>query len=158
MQVALGFALGHVAAAWAVRSAPSKPTPAQEAIAASVASTVGAPSIAPALYPEPASAPAGMREVVQTACAFGNSLTMPLMFMLSLFPASLAGVATGAVALFLLGWSPMFWTLGLSRITGAANAILDETAGSDQHPSSKRYGMHFTSRPLAAESLSLYIF
>lgn len=103
MQIALGMALGWVAAEWAVCPAPSKPSQAQAAIAASVASTVGAPSLAPSLYPEPASAPAGMRAVVQTASTFGNSLTIPLLFMLSLYPASLSSLASGSVALVLLG-------------------------------------------------------
>jgi auxin efflux carrier family protein len=144
LQIALGFALGSVAAEWATRPAPNKPTAAQEAIAASVARTVGAPSLAPALYPEPAAAPAGMKAVIQTACAFGNSLTMPLLFMLSLFPASLSSLATGSVALFLLGWSPVFWTLGYSKISGAASAILKQNLGSDEphnKDSSSRHGM-----------------
>ena len=151
LQVAVGFVLGGFAASWAAQPAPRKPTPAQEAIAASVASSAGAPSIAPDLYPEPASAPAGMRAVVQTACAFGNSLTMPLLFMLSLFPASMSSLATGAVALFLLGWSPMFWTLGHSRINGAANDILAETAARDEQPSSDGSG------PNRPGTLSLYL-
>lgn len=65
-----------------------------------------------------------MRALVQTACAFGNSLTLPLLFLVSLIPAALEGVATGAIALYLLGWSPLFWTLGLRRLTAAADAML----------------------------------
>lgn len=129
LQVIVGFTLGHFAAAWAVRPAPAAPTAAQRAIAASVAQSAGAPGIAAALQPPPATAPPGMRALVQTACAFGNSLTLPLLFLLSLIPPGTEGVATGAIALFLLGWSPMFWTLGLRRLTSAADDMLEGRAG-----------------------------
>ena len=131
--------------------APSKPTVAQATIADAVAKNLKAPSLAAVLYPKPAAAPPGMHAVVQTACAFGNSLTMPLIFLLSPFPASMSSVATGAVALFLLGWSPMFWTLGHSRISGAAKDILaqDTTRSAEAPPKppgqgtcSDRYGMN----------------
>eukprot|EP00892_Ulva_mutabilis_P006156 jgi/Ulvmu1/3912/UM018_0135.1 len=129
LQVLIGFALGHFAGAWAARPERMPPSPAQVAIASSVAKSAGAPAMAPSLYPPPAAAPPGLRALVQTACAFGNSLTLPLLFLVSLVPAAQEGLATGAVALFLLGWSPMFWTLGLRRLTTAADAMLKGQPG-----------------------------
>lgn len=124
LQVIIGYTLGHFASAWAVRPDPAPPSAAQAAIAQSVATSAGAPGIAAALHATPAAAPPGMRALVQTACAFGNSLTLPLLFLVSLIPAAQGGVATGAIALFLLGWSPMFWTLGLRRLSSAADDML----------------------------------
>ena len=48
-----------------------------------------------------------------TCCAFGNSVTLPLVFLLALLPGAAADRATGYLALFMMGWSPMLWTFGL---------------------------------------------
>jgi predicted permease len=48
---------------------------------------------------------------VTTACAFGNSLTLPLVFLMALLPGAAAERATGFLALFLIGWSPSFWSI-----------------------------------------------
>lgn len=124
LQVIIGYTLGHFASAWAVRPDPAPPSAAQAAIADCVATSVGAPGIAAALHTPPTVAPPGMRALVQTACAFGNSLTLPLLFLVSLIPVAQGGLATGAMALYLLGWSPMFWTLGLRRLSAAADDML----------------------------------
>lgn len=56
---------------------------------------------------------AGTRQLVLACCAFGNSVTLPLVFLLALLPTAAADRATGYLALFMMGWSPMLWTYGL---------------------------------------------
>ena len=51
-----------------------------------------------------------------SCCAFGNSLTLPLVFLLALLPAAAADRATGYLALFMMGWSPMLWSFGLQLL------------------------------------------
>ena len=65
-----------------------------------------------------AATPAG-RDVSALA-AFGNSGVLPLVFADCLFRGApaLHARANSLVALFLLGWSPLFWTVGLSILTG----------------------------------------
>ena len=55
-----------------------------------------------------------------SCCAFGNSLTLPLVFLLALLPAAAADRATGYLALFMMGWSPMLWTFGLQLLGGSS--------------------------------------
>ena len=59
---------------------------------------------------------AGTRRLVMSCCAFGNSLTLPLVFLLALLPAAAADRATGYLALFMMGWSPMLWSFGLQLL------------------------------------------
>ena len=59
---------------------------------------------------------AGTRQLVMSCCAFGNSLTLPLVFLLALLPAAAADRATGYLALFMMGWSPMLWSFGLQLL------------------------------------------
>ena len=51
-----------------------------------------------------------------SCCAFGNSLTLPLVFLLALLPGHAADRATGYLALFMMGWSPMLWSFGLQLL------------------------------------------
>lgn len=51
-----------------------------------------------------------------SCCAFGNSLTLPLVFLLALLPGPAADRATGYLALFMMGWSPMLWSFGLQLL------------------------------------------
>ena len=59
---------------------------------------------------------AGSRQLVMAACTFGNSMTLPLVFLFSLLPSAAANKATGYIALFMMGWSPMLWTLGMRML------------------------------------------
>jgi hypothetical protein len=43
---------------------------------------------------------------------FGNSMTLPLVFMSSLLTGAPAERAVGYLALYQLAWSPMLWALG----------------------------------------------
>lgn len=56
--------------------------------------------------------PAGTLEMVRAACMFGNSMTLPLVFMSSLLTGGPAERAVGYLALYQLAWSPMLWALG----------------------------------------------
>ena len=64
---------------------------------------------------------AGTRELVTACCTFGNSLTLPLVFMMSLLPPRGFDRAAGYTALFLVGWSPLLWTYGYQLLGSAAH-------------------------------------
>ncbi|GMH35255.1 hypothetical protein BSKO_03123 [Bryopsis sp. KO-2023] len=134
IQVGAGYAIGVVAAKLLENGAfflpidPNRnlvtPTRAAPAIAASTASAFGNPMAAPALIPKPSSPPRGLSQLVTASCMFGNSLTLPLIFLLTLLPPAMAGPAPAYVAMFLIGWSPLFWSWGFS--------ILGNTEDSNQ--------------------------
>ena len=63
---------------------------------------------------------AGTSELVTACCTFGNSFTLPLVFMMSLFPAAAFDRATGYTALFLASWSPCLWSYGFQLLSSAA--------------------------------------
>jgi len=75
---------------------------------------------------------------VAALSAFGNAGVLPLIFADTLFrsqPAMLAR-ANSYVAMYLLGWSPLFWTLGLSLLANqppSSAAVSDEDARTDAH-------------------------
>ena len=133
MQVACGVVLGHFAGAWAVRGRAQNNTRAADAIAHSVAKASGMAELSSALVAPAATAPPGTRAIVETACAFGNSLTLPLLYLLTLFadPAGSAA-ATGFTALVLLGWSPLFWSYGYSKLTNAMQASIADAPDSSR--------------------------
>ena len=67
---------------------------------------------------------------VTTLSAFGNSGVLPLIFVDCLFradPTQLAR-ANALVAMFLLGWSPLFWTLGFSLLAGTPEPGSDQAS------------------------------
>ncbi|GAB0495228.1 hypothetical protein MMPV_006527 [Pyropia vietnamensis] len=58
-------------------------------------------------------------------CAFGNSAALPLLFGAALFggtPSSAAAYVSG-VSFFLLGWSPLFWSIGYELLTSSPDAV-----------------------------------
>lgn len=71
---------------------------------------------------------AGTRELTTVACTFGNSLTLPLVFMMSLLPAAAFDRAFGYTALFLVGWSPLLWSLGYSQLSSAGFSPEEQSA------------------------------
>jgi hypothetical protein len=86
-----GSALGWLAAQWAALPEPSSGDSGSECIARSVTAAIGLPpDLAPVITPPQRAAPEGMRALVQTASAFGNSLTLPLILTLSVVPAHTA--------------------------------------------------------------------
>jgi len=62
------------------------------------------------------------------ACAFGNTFTLPLVFLTEVLGAANADVIAGYIALYLVGWTPLLWTVGFLIIAGPAtsDAILEE--------------------------------
>ena len=56
--------------------------------------------------------------MVAAGAAFGNSFTLPAVFLTTLLPAPLASRALGYAALFLLAWSPCLWSIGMALIGG----------------------------------------
>lgn len=120
MQIISGLLLGRIAAAWSGKQARRMDEDPATAIAAAVATSAGSPQLTDNITAPPGRPPVGMDAVVQTACAFGNSLTLPLLYLLTLFQSdAAASAATGFMALILLGWSPLFWSCGYGSIAQA---------------------------------------
>ena len=82
---------------------------------------------------------AGTRELTIVACTFGNTLTLPLIFMMSLLPAAAFDRAVGYTALFLVGWSPLLWSLGYSQLSSAGFSPEDES----RNTAARRFGANF---------------
>ncbi|DBA74521.1 TPA: hypothetical protein ACH3X2_000978 [Trebouxia sp. C0005] len=127
LQVLAGSVLGWLAAQTFPESSkakakeyygwhPNNPAKSASALAATTAAATGVPQAASALMASPANPPEGTRRLVMSCCAFGNSLTLPLVFLLALLPAAAADRATGYLALFMMGWSPMLWSFGLQLL------------------------------------------
>ena len=79
--------------------------------------------------PKEVRTPAG-RDVAALA-SFGNSGVLPLVFANCLFRSApdLLARANSLVAMFLLGWSPLFWTLGYSLLAGRRGKHADGEEG-----------------------------
>ncbi|GJP36574.1 hypothetical protein CLOM_g21065 [Closterium sp. NIES-68] len=67
--------------------------------------------------------------VLMAACAFGNSIALPLVFLTALLTDADADRAAGYLALFMVGWSPTFWTYGYNLFTGGDAAQGEGQAG-----------------------------
>ncbi|GAQ83988.1 hypothetical protein KFL_001720010 [Klebsormidium nitens] len=133
VQILLGAGMGRLAAHFAYREPPlvpahfeaHQPTRASSLVAASVAIATGQPDVAVAL-----TAPKGVgaaklgasKEALMTATsAFGNSLTLPLVFLSALLDRAGADKAAGYLALYMVGWSPALWTFGYKIIAGSSD-------------------------------------
>ncbi len=53
----------------------------------------------------------GTLEMVRASCMFGNSMTLPLVFMGSLLVGPPGERAVGYLALYQMAWSPLLWAL-----------------------------------------------
>ena len=101
----------------------TNPAAAAEAIAGTLALATGVPALAAAVLP--ARKPAGGTTAAQpqgaygphawrlvvTACAFGNSVTLPLLLLGTTLSPPDAAHVTGLCALFMAGWSPLLWSV-----------------------------------------------
>jgi len=67
-----------------------------------------------------------MKSIVKAACAFGNSVTLPLIFFSTLLSGAAYDLAAGYTALFLIAWSPALWSLGYSMFV-AEDKKIEET-------------------------------
>ena len=61
-----------------------------------------------------------MDRIGVACCAFGNTFTLPIVFLVEVLGAAFGDRVAGYVALYLIGWSPALWTRGYLLITGAA--------------------------------------
>ena len=151
-QIVLGLLLGWITTAvvygdiylsWRlpfVHRASSPPPSARELrIAGSVAEAAGldpskvASVLVTASSKSEAKAPlfdiSGASRRISIACsAFGNSLTLPIIFLATLLPKDAMSSASAYLALFLLGWTPWLWTLGFSILSGPQRD--DQSGGS----------------------------
>jgi predicted permease len=91
---------------------------------------------------------AGTRELVATACTFGNSLTLPLVFMDSLMAPAAFDRAIGYTALFLTGCSPLLWSLGYSQLTSAGFAA-DAPGGALCQALLQHFGSAYSTKSMA---------
>lgn len=68
---------------------------------------------------------AGTLEMVTAACMFGNSMTLPLVFLSSLLAPAVSAQAVGFLALYQMAWSPLLWALGprVLHPSGAASHL-----------------------------------
>ena len=62
------------------------------------------------------------------ACAFGNTFTLPLVFLTEVLGSANADTIAGYIALYLCGWTPLLWTVGFLIIAGPTRneSILSE--------------------------------
>ena len=67
-----------------------------------------------------------MDRIGVACCAFGNTFTLPIVFLVEVLGAAFGDRVAGYVALYLIGWSPTLWTVGYVLITGAAGPTGNE--------------------------------
>ena len=70
-----------------------------------------------------------MNRVAVAASAFGNTFTLPLVFLVEVLGASYGDRIAGYIALYLIGWSPALWTFGYLLLTGGGEKIADGVEG-----------------------------
>ncbi|QDZ19859.1 hypothetical protein HOP50_03g23760 [Chloropicon primus] len=107
LQIGVGLAAGAVLYSIAERFLVSKEVPAK-------AMAVGGASDGPAegeVTTEQKTSQV-MKSIVKASCAFGNSVTLPLIFFSTLLSGAQYDLAAGYTALFLIAWSPALWSLG----------------------------------------------
>merc|ERR1712176_1193476 len=68
-----------------------------------------------------------MKSIVKAACAFGNSVILPLIFFSTLLSGAQYDLAAGYTALFLIAWSPALWSLGYSMFVPSEDAETEAT-------------------------------
>lgn len=70
-----------------------------------------------------------MNRVAVAASAFGNTFTLPLVFLVEVLGASYGDRIAGYIALYLIGWSPALWTFGYLLLTGGGEKMADGVEG-----------------------------
>ena len=63
-----------------------------------------------------------MARVGVACCAFGNTFTLPLVFLVEVLGAVHGDKVAGFIALYLIGWSPALWTIGSLPAGGGGEA------------------------------------
>lgn len=77
--------------------------------------------------------------LITAACAFGNTVTLPLVFLNGVLPREDYSSAAGYLALYVVGWSPCLWTLGYKIITSSDKS-------SSKNPTDNMSMVHITDR------------
>ena len=62
-----------------------------------------------------------MARIGVACCAFGNTFTLPLVFLVEVLGPAYADRVAGYIALYLIGWSPALWTVGYMLLTGGSS-------------------------------------
>ena len=80
--------------------------------------------------------------MVVLASAFGSTFTLPTMFLSQMLPAAAADRALGYLALVLLAWSPLLWSIGPAIVKGPGRSSSggggsSSDGGSTQAPHSR---------------------
>eukprot|EP00891_Asterochloris_glomerata_P008288 jgi/Astpho2/8288/fgenesh1_pg.00122_%23_53_t len=138
LQILMGAVLGAIAARSMPRNEPEtqlqtgwhprNPAPSSQALAVTSSAASGLPTSAAIPQRQQPAVPEGTQQMVACSCAFGNSLTLPLVFLMSLLPGHAVDRATGYIALFMIGWSPMLWSFGY-QMMGGAMPSMSKSAG-----------------------------
>lgn len=71
---------------------------------------------APALLPPSSGIPPALPLLIELGCSFGNTVTLPLLYLMTMLPAADASRAAGFMSLFHAAWSPCLWVFGYSRV------------------------------------------
>lgn len=61
--------------------------------------------------------------LITAACAFGNCVTLPLVFLNGTLSPTDYGTAAGYLALFMVGWSPCLWTVGYQIMSSTSGPL-----------------------------------
>jgi hypothetical protein len=60
----------------------------------------------------------GRAELVELACAFANSMTLPLIYCTAMLPAADASAAATYIGAYFAAWAPLMWWRGPSVLQG----------------------------------------
>ncbi|EFJ24727.1 hypothetical protein SELMODRAFT_414734 [Selaginella moellendorffii] len=60
--------------------------------------------------------------LVTISCAFGNTLSLPLVFIRGILSPRDASLASGYLALFIVGWSPFLWTVAYQILSSSVQS------------------------------------
>ena len=116
-------------------AAPSAAAALTVGAAVGVGPSAAAAFLPPAAYRPPPPDRLG-RRLALAAAGFGNTLTLPLLFLYALLPGAAADAAAGYVALFLIGWSPALWSIGYALLVVSDERAQDDTQGDGDAPGS----------------------
>ncbi|KAK3287369.1 hypothetical protein CYMTET_5116 [Cymbomonas tetramitiformis] len=170
-QVMLGLVLGQACAAVIYFAGggglaasilgwhPTRPARSAQAVADATASALGAPAVGSVLAPVEDKKPrAAHNRMMILTCGFGNSLTLPLVFLMEILTPMEVERAVGYIALFLVGWSPSLWTLGYNLLNSEEEAQKGSgwRAPSDQYSESADWWSNVQAAAHRARDIALY--
>eukprot|EP00566_Odontella_aurita_P015364 CAMPEP_0113553888 /NCGR_PEP_ID=MMETSP0015_2-20120614/15852_1 /TAXON_ID=2838 /ORGANISM="Odontella" /LENGTH=352 /DNA_ID=CAMNT_0000454985 /DNA_START=221 /DNA_END=1276 /DNA_ORIENTATION=- /assembly_acc=CAM_ASM_000160 len=92
-------------------------------------------------------------------CSFGNSGVVPLLFAEALFrapfePSSMFNQCIGYISLYLVGWSPFFWSFGRSILVGDSEG--EEQSGIEKSLSLMKFKQLFPP-PVVGVAIGLFV-